>query len=543
MPSKSKQNQKQQAAAQQKAPAVVQPATVHQFQAHQKNQPAKATTPQKQEKEASKQSQVLKAAPASVASQPSPKGPLTKQAPLTPSQQVEKQQILNILLDDAGKDWKPRDKTPKQQTPQKQAAEKNNKKTHAPQKADQGKHAQQPQKAPAQKAPSQTLKPATAPTLANRDSLSQAQKLEQQQILNILLDDAGKDWKPRDRTPKQPVPKRASKQKDGKQQAQKDLGKQKAQPVAMQKNPVKQEAKSAAPHRAPAQKAAPAQQTQRPTTAPALVKRASLSQAQQLEQQQILNILLDDAGKDWKPRDKKLKQPPAKQNANQMGSGKQAPKAQTTPSKSQAKSIPQSAPARSAKPATGPALVNRAPLSQAQQLELQQILNILLDDDVKDWKPRDKTPKQPIAKKNSKQQNGKQTQKAPVKQQTQKAAAQNAASAQKAHQVQKPATAPSLVKCAPLSQAQQLEQQQILNILLDDAGKDWKPRNQSAWPWSPKASTPTKSHTQASPQSKTQHNQKQTPPKAPPSSQPQKAVPQAKHIHAKGQQGRVKLST
>jgi hypothetical protein len=34
-------------------------------------------------------------------------------------------------------------------------------------------------------------------------------------------------------------------------------------------------------------------------------RKSAMTPAQQLEQQQILSILLDDAGKDWKPRAKK----------------------------------------------------------------------------------------------------------------------------------------------------------------------------------------------------------------------------------------------
>ncbi|KAF0758403.1 hypothetical protein AaE_003954 [Aphanomyces astaci] len=125
--------------------------------------------------------------------------------------------------------------------------------------------------------------------LVKRASLTPVQQLEQTQILNILLDDAGKDWKPRDKTPKQPVHKHAAK---GGKQARKAPVPQKtgAQKAALVQNAQKSGA-------APAVAAKPA---------PALVKRASLTPVQQAEQQQILNILIDDAGKDWKPRDKSM---------------------------------------------------------------------------------------------------------------------------------------------------------------------------------------------------------------------------------------------
>jgi hypothetical protein len=97
--------------------------------------------------------------------------------------------------------------------------------------------------------------------------------------------------------PKQPIQKHAAKQKGGKP-AQKAPVQQKAQ---AQKTPIQ---KAATPAQKP--QAAPAKSA----TAPALVKRASLSQVQQAEQQQILNILIDDAGKDWKPRNKSTVHPP-----------------------------------------------------------------------------------------------------------------------------------------------------------------------------------------------------------------------------------------
>ncbi|RHZ32304.1 hypothetical protein DYB37_010571, partial [Aphanomyces astaci] len=93
--------------------------------------------------------------------------------------------------------------------------------------------------------------------------------------------------------------------------------------------------------------------------------------------------------------------------------------------------------------------------------------------------------------------------------------------------------APALVKRASLTPVQQAEQQQILNILIDDAGKDWKPRNTSTWPWSPKASAPSNFATQ----------KPQTPTKTQTALQ-QKVAPQAtKHIQAKSNHGWAKLTT
>ncbi|ETV90867.1 hypothetical protein H310_14426 [Aphanomyces invadans] len=192
--------------------------------------------------------------------------------------------------------------------------------------------------------------PASAP-LAKRVSLTPSQQVEQQQILNILLDDAGKDWKPRDKTPKQPIPKHATKQKGGKQQ----------------KAPVKQQ--KAAALKVPAQKAAPSQTAPKP-----LVKRAPLTQAQQVEQQQILNILLDDAGKDWKPRNKTAPKQAFKKPAGQKAKAPQKPK--SAPAKVQ----PAAPKAAAAQPQQKPALLTRrSSLTDAQKKEKREIMEILLD--------------------------------------------------------------------------------------------------------------------------------------------------------------------
>ncbi|KAF0708415.1 hypothetical protein AaE_013222, partial [Aphanomyces astaci] len=190
-------------------------------------------------------------------------------------------------------------------------------------------------------------------------------------------------------------------------------------------------------------------------------------------------------------------------------------------------------PSVAAKPASAPALVKRASLTPVQQLEQTQILNILLDDAGKDWKPRDKTPKQPVHKHAAK--GGKQARKAPVPQKTGAQKANGVQNAQKSGAAPAVAAkpAPALVKRASLTPVQQAEQQQILNILIDDAGKDWKPRNISTWPWSPKASAPSNFATQkAQTLTKTQTAQEQ-----------KMALQTTKHIQAKANQGLAKLAT
>ncbi|RHZ32303.1 hypothetical protein DYB37_010572 [Aphanomyces astaci] len=327
------------------AKAAVQQAPAQQ---QQKNEPAKATHKQQPVQGSPKESQASKAAPAT-APQQSAKAPLAKRASLTPSQQVEQQQILNILLDDAGKDWKPRDKTRKQPVnAAKQQGGKQGHKTTPVQKTT--------SKGPTQKAvqPSVAAKPASAPALVKRASLTPVQQLEQTQILNILLDDAGKDWKPRDKSPTiAPVP-----QKTG------------AQKAALVQNAQKSGA-------APAVAAKPA---------PALVKRASLTPVQQAEQQQILNILIDDAGKDWKPRDKSMATCGISSFLTMSRSCAQATVqeastcqglAETQVSSCQSPAVaPKAAAVQGAKPAL---LTRRSSLTDAQKKEKREIMEILLD--------------------------------------------------------------------------------------------------------------------------------------------------------------------
>ncbi|RHZ42871.1 hypothetical protein DYB26_013781, partial [Aphanomyces astaci] len=157
-------------------------------------------------------------------------------------------------------------------------------------------------------------------------------------------------------------------------------------------------------------------------------------------------------------------------------------------------------------------------------------------------------PKQPVHKHAAK--GGKQARKAPVPQKTgaQKAAVvQNAQKSGAAPAVAaKPA--PALVKRASLTPVQQAEQQQILNILIDDAGKDWKPRDKTA----PKQPFKKPQHAKAS------QKPKSAPAKAPAVApkavqtptktqiaQQQKVAPQAtkQHIQAKANQGRANLAT
>lgn len=89
--------------------------------------------------------------------------------------QQERTEILAILLDDAGKDWKPRKKGTTVAC-------------HTPHDLTLGTTQHRATTAPAKQ--SQVSKPSPV-------TLTPAQQREQQQILSILLDDAGKDWKPR----------------------------------------------------------------------------------------------------------------------------------------------------------------------------------------------------------------------------------------------------------------------------------------------------------------------------------------------------------
>ncbi|KAF0710572.1 hypothetical protein As57867_005495, partial [Aphanomyces stellatus] len=163
----------------------------------------------------------------------------------SPAIEHERADILNILLDDAGKDAPPRHKkgTTSQQAKQSQVSK-----------------AAPVSKSVSPAAPTKPVQP------AKRQSLTPAQQLEQQQILSILLDDAGKDWKPRNK-------------------------------VSANKNQPKPVANKTAAVRPSSAKPKTATQVVQP-------RKVFLTPAQQLEQQQILSILMDDAGKDWKPRNK-----------------------------------------------------------------------------------------------------------------------------------------------------------------------------------------------------------------------------------------------
>ncbi|CAK4114216.1 unnamed protein product [Aphanomyces euteiches] len=268
--------------------------------------------------------------------------------------------------------------------------------------------------------------------------------------------------------------------------------------------------------------------------------------------QQILNILIDDAGKDWKPRNKTVK-PHTKQPH-------QNPPTRPTSAKPRQKTPTQKTSTQSPRAQTASRPVPKMTLTPSQQLEMQQILNILIDDAGKDWKPRNKNaPKQPIHKAGAKQQGSKPTgtQKPTTLKSTSPKTAPPKATAQ---QTQK--AAPSKPAKLPLTPAQQLEMQQILNILIDDAGKDWKPRNKSAQPVpkqqapnktakeTTKPQTPKKAQNTPKPQTPTKQKQptaKEQPtkaqaPKTHSTTQQQKAPPATAHIQANKNQ-RAKLST
>ncbi|KAF0719167.1 Aste57867_1235 [Aphanomyces stellatus] len=74
-------------------------------------QPVKAMPSPAKQNEAPKQSQASKAAPVVTPQQAVKPAPMARKTSLTAVQQQEQQQILNILIDDAGKDWKPRVKS------------------------------------------------------------------------------------------------------------------------------------------------------------------------------------------------------------------------------------------------------------------------------------------------------------------------------------------------------------------------------------------------------------------------------------------------
>ncbi|KAH9179390.1 hypothetical protein AeNC1_017343 [Aphanomyces euteiches] len=140
------------------------------------------------------------------------------------------QQILNILIDDAGKDWKPRNKTVKPHTKQ-------------PHQNPPTRPTSAKPKAPIQKTTSQTPPTTQKSTPAAhrpvpKMNLSPAQQLEMQQILNILIDDAGKDWKPRNKSAPS-VPKHQAPNKTAKEAAKPQTPK-KAQDTPKRQTPTKQ---------------------------------------------------------------------------------------------------------------------------------------------------------------------------------------------------------------------------------------------------------------------------------------------------------------
>jgi hypothetical protein len=137
--------------------------------------------------------------------------------------------------------------------------------------------------------------------------LTAAQKLEQQQILSILLDDAGKDWKPRNKSRTSTLS--GTHACVGKTQHKPQQAKQspKQAPVAHTQAPV-------AHKQAPvAHKAAPAK---------------PLTPAQQREQLEILSILID------------FKEPPAKVAPKQAAKPAPAAHNKPTPAKTPTKSQP-----------------------------------------------------------------------------------------------------------------------------------------------------------------------------------------------------------
>ncbi|KAG9409956.1 hypothetical protein AC1031_017987 [Aphanomyces cochlioides] len=291
--------------------------------------PTKAVGPTKQT-ETPKQNQTSKAAPVQ---QP------TKTKSMTPAQQLEMQQILNILIDE---DWN--DKTNKQPQPTPKQAQKTPK-AQAP----------KPQDAKASKASQKSTTPVQQvpkTALTRKVSMSPAQLQEQKEILHILIDE---DWTP---PAKKPQTNQKPTTRPGSAKTKQNTP---AKTATTQSPPVTQ--KKAQTH-----------------------SKLSLSPDQQLEMQQILNILIDDAGKDWKPRNKTVK--PHTKQPNQNPS--------TRPTSAKPRQKTQKATTHSPRPQTSSAATSRPvpkmTLTPAQQVEMQQILNILIGDTGKDWKPRNKKP-------------------------------------------------------------------------------------------------------------------------------------------------------
>ncbi|KAH9140793.1 hypothetical protein LEN26_005259, partial [Aphanomyces euteiches] len=191
----------------------------------------------------------------------------------------------------------------------------------------------------------QTSKAAPVQQPTKTKSMTPAQQLEMQQILNILIDE---DWNDKTNKQPQPTPKQAQK---------------------LPKAPKPQDVKASKVSPKSTKSTTPVQQV--PKTA--LTRKVSMTPAQLQEQKEILHILIDE---DWTP-------PAKKPQTNQKPTTRpgSAQTKQNTPAKT---ATTQSPPATQKKTQTHPKLS----LSPAQQLEMQQILNILIDDAGKDWKPR-----------------------------------------------------------------------------------------------------------------------------------------------------------
>jgi hypothetical protein len=128
---------------------------------------------------------------------------------------------------------------------------------------------------------------------------------ERTEILNILLDDAGKDWKPRNKSTSHTTHSHSS-----------SLDTSQHRPTSAKQRPVT--AKPSTPTGAKNASKAPTKATTNTTVATKVTTNAKVTNKttppkttskpmtpeQLREQQQILSILLDDAGKDWKPRNK-----------------------------------------------------------------------------------------------------------------------------------------------------------------------------------------------------------------------------------------------
>ncbi|CAK4245683.1 unnamed protein product [Aphanomyces euteiches] len=329
--------------------------------------------------------------------------------------------------------------------------------------------------------------------------MTQAQLQEQKEILHILIDE---DW-----TPPAKTAKTQTKQTNQKPTTRPGSAKPKQNTSA----------KTATTQSPPA--------TQKKTQTHS---KLSLSPAQQLEMQQILNILIDDAGKDWKPRNKTVKPYVLSKRGSQKLNSRPTsatPKQKTPTQKASAQSPrPQTSTAATSRP------VPKMTLTPAQQVEMQQILNILIDDAGKDWKPRNKSaPKQPIQKAAAKKQGSKPAKSTPAQKPTAQKAATPKAAAPKTPAQQTQKAAPTKPAKLSLTPAQQLEMQQILNILIDDAGKDWKPREKKAAPQMPSVrvagkKTVQKSHAKQAPQKKAVTQAKPSTPK-------KSAVTAAKPLH------------